>query len=381
MDQNPVVGLFTREYPPFVYGGGGVHVEHLVRHLRQQDVDVDVHCFGQPRPGASAHDETPTGQPVLDVFATNAAMAAAVPHVDLVHSHTWYANLAGHWASLLHGVPHIVTAHSLEPSRPWKAEQLGGGYQLSSWAEHTAITSADAVIAVSHAMRQDVLTHYPAVHPERVHVISNGVDTSQFYPDPNTEALQLYGIPAERPYVMFVGRITRQKGLPHLLRASRHTRSGAHFVIVADAPDTPAAAAEIEALAADRPNVTLIRATLPTHQLRQLLTHATVFCCPSIYEPLGIVNLEAMACGTAVVATAVGGIPEAVVDGVTGTLVPYTPDAEQLALDLAHSIDAIVEDPARADALGRAGRERVVEHCTWEQIARQTATLYSMMIG
>nr|WP_269330240.1 glycogen synthase [Kineosporia babensis] len=372
--------MFTREYPPHVYGGGGVHVEHLVRHLRHHHTDVDVHCLGQPRPDATAHPiNVATGQPVLDVLTANAGMAAAVSHVDLVHSHTWYTNLAGHWASLLHDVPHVMTAHSLEPLRPWKAEQLGGGYELSRWAEHTAITSADAVIAVSLAMRDDILKHYPSVQPERIHVISNGVDTTQYYPDPATDALTRHGIDPEQPYVLFVGRITRQKGLPHLLRAARRTRSGAHFVIVADAPDTPQAATEIETLAAGQPHVHLIRATLPVHELRQLLTHATVFCCPSVYEPLGIVNLEAMACATAVVATAVGGIPEAVHDGVTGTLVPSTGPATDTEHHLAEAIDQLITNPALASALGHAGRDRVTQHFTWDTVATQTADLYAAL--
>jgi len=390
-----VVGLFTREYPPFVYGGGGVHVEHLVRHLRRHSVDVRVHCIGEPRPGALAHAPGGYGgNPALDVFGAGLSMAAATSpdsggQVDLVHSHTWYANLAGHWAALLNDIPHVVTAHSLEPLRPWKAQQLGGGYRLSTWAEHTAFTRADALIAVSDSMREDILRYYPSVPRDRVHVIRNGIDPTQYYSDPSTQALERHSIDPTRPYVVFVGRITRQKGLTHLLKAARYTRSAAHFVIVADAPDTPEAAAEIEALAAAQPNVTLIRAKLPVPEVRQLLSHATVFCCPSVYEPLGIVNLEAMACGTAVVATAVGGIPEVVDDGVTGLLVPGPdqPDGssageegEGLARHLAEAIDELVDDPFRAVAMGNAGRERAVAHFGWDAVAARTAQLYGELL-
>ncbi len=311
------IGLLTREWPPEVYGGAGVHVEYLARELRRL-ADVEVHAFGGE--GAVVHSPDPrlaAANPALQVLSTDLSMAAATASCDVVHSHTWYANMAGHWSALLHGVPHVATTHSLEPHRPWKAEQLGGGYALSSWAERTAVLSADAVIAVSAGMRRDVLASYPELDPERVHVVVNGIDTQEYAPVGGTDVLERHGVDPAQPYALFVGRITRQKGLVHLLRAADDLPG--QLVLCAGAPDTPEIAAEtralVEQLQRRRPGVVWISEMLPKADVRQLLTHATVFVCPSVYEPLGIVNLEAMACATAVVASDVGGIPEVVVDG------------------------------------------------------------------
>ena len=324
------ISLLTREYPPSIYGGAGVHVAQLVPQLRKL-IDVDVQCMGEPREGATAHAENyPEGaNAALRVFGADLSMVAAIPQVDLVHSHTWYANLAGHLAGLFHDIPHVVTAHSLEPHRPWKAEQLGGGYRLSSWAEQTAFEAADAVIAVSAGMRKDTLDSYTNLDPDKVHVVKNGIDTEEFKPDPGTDVVTGLGIDLDKPSVVFVGRITRQKGLIHLVRAAEKFDPETQVVLLAGAPDTPEIAQQIgdafAHLQSTRGNVLWIEEMLPRAQVRQVLSHATVFACPSVYEPLGIVNLEAMACETAVVASAVGGIPEVVVDGVTGYLVPYDP--------------------------------------------------------
>jgi starch synthase len=311
-----------------VYGGAGVHVEYLTAQLRQL-LDVEVHCFGADRPTAHAYrtsTELATANAALQTLGTDLEIADGVAGCDLVHSHTWYANMAGHWAKLLHGIPHVATTHSLEPLRPWKAEQLGGGYALSLWAERTALEAADAVIAVSAGMREDVLFTYPQIAPERVRVIYNGIDTDEYAPDTGTDVLQRHSVDPARPYVIFVGRITRQKGLPQLLRAARALPDEVQLVLCAGAPDTPELAAEVTELVAElsrrRGNVVWIEQMLPRPDVIQLLTGATVFVCPSVYEPLGIVNLEAMACATAVVASAVGGIPEVVADGTTGLLVP-----------------------------------------------------------
>jgi starch synthase len=372
------VALLTREYPPEVYGGAGVHVAYLARELAAL-VDLTVHCQGADRPGAVAHrpwDHLAGANPALGVMSADLSMAAAAGPADVVHSHTWYANLAGHLASLLYGVPHVVTVHSLEPLRPWKAEQLGGGYALSSWCERVAVEAAAAVIAVSAGMRSDVLGVYPAVAPDRVRVIRNGIDTAEYAPDPATDVLDKYGVDQARPAVIFVGRITRQKGVPVLLRAAAALDPSAQLVLCAGQPDTPELAAEVEGLVAElraaRSGVIWIPEMLPKRAVIQLLTHASVFACPSLYEPLGIVNLEAMACGTAVVASAVGGIPEVVSDGETGLLVPPDdPDA------LAAGLNALIGDPGRAAALGRAGRERAVAEFGWQAVAAQTAALYA----
>ncbi len=376
------VALLTREYPPEVYGGAGVHVAYLARELASL-VDVTVHCQGADRPDAVAHrpwDHLAEANPALGVMSTDLSMTAAVGSADVVHSHTWYANLAGHLASLLYGVPHLVTVHSLEPLRPWKAEQLGGGYALSSWCERVAVEAAAAVVAVSAGMRDDVLAAYPAVSPDRVRVIRNGIDTAEYAPDPATDVLDAYGVDPDRPSVIFVGRITRQKGVPVLLRAAAALDPAAQLVLCAGQPDTPELAAEVEGLVAElratRSGVIWIPEMLPKPAVIQLLSHATVFACPSLYEPLGIVNLEAMACGTAVVASAVGGIPEVVSDGETGLLVPSDDPAA-----LAAALGALIADPARATALGRAGRERAVAEFGWQSVAAQTAALYAELAG
>ncbi|MEU7950263.1 glycogen synthase [Micromonospora chalcea] len=392
------VDLLTREYPPEVYGGAGVHVEYLARELRRL-ADVRVHCFGAPRdePGVTAYAEPAAlagANAALRVMGVDLEMAAGTAGTDVVHSHTWYANLAGHTAKLLHGVPHVVTAHSLEPLRPWKAEQLGGGYALSSWCERTAFEAADAIIAVSAGMRRDVLTAYPAVNPDRVRVVYNGIDTAQYAPDRNTEVLDRLGIDPSRPSVVYVGRITKQKGLPYLLRAARELPADVQLVLLAGAPDTPEIGAEVEELAAElrakRSGVVWVAAMLPKHEVIQVLTHATIFVCPSVYEPMGIVNLEAMACETAVVATATGGIPEVVADGETGLLVPIeqagdgsgTPlDPERFVADLAARINELLADPERIAAFGAAGRRRAVEHFSWDAIARQTLEVYRSVGG
>jgi starch synthase len=374
------VGLLTREWPPDVYGGAGVHVEFLARELAEL-VDVRVEAF-------AAHgrwDRLADANSALQVLATDLSITAAVADRDLVHSHTWYANLAGHLAKLLYGVPHVMTSHSLEPLRPWKAEQLGGGYALSSWAERTAIEAADAVIAVSHGMRRDVLAAYPDVDPARVHVVHNGIDTSLFTPQPDPAAVQQLGLDPDVPTVMFVGRITRQKGLPHLLRAAAALPDKTQLVLCASAPDTPQIAVEVEQAVEDlqqtRDGVVWLREAVPRELLIALLSSAAVFVCPSVYEPLGIVNLEAMACGTAVVASAVGGIPELIVEGETGLLVPYDADAPgSFENGLAEALTKLVEDPDRAVRMGAAGRERAVEEFGWDGIARKTVQIYESLL-
>ncbi|MEV0318089.1 glycogen synthase [Streptomyces sp. NPDC050658] len=383
------VGLLTREYPPDVYGGAGVHVEFLARELRSL-VDVDVHCWGER--GAAdglvrhqAWDALDGANDALRTLSVDLSMAAALTGCDLVHSHTWYANLAGHVGKLLHGVPHVMTSHSLEPLRPWKAEQLGGGYALSSWAERTAVESADAVIAVSRGMRADILGCYPAVDPAKVRVVHNGIDTDLYRPDPGTDVLESLGIDPKRPYVLFVGRITRQKGVPHLLRAALNLDPAAQLVLCAGAPDTPEIDAEFrtlfEELSRSRGGVHWIPEMLPRRQIVQLLTHARVFVCPSVYEPLGIVNLEAMACGTPVVASAVGGIPEVVTDGATGLLVPYGERApEAFEARLGHALNHLVADPRTASEMGAAGRERAVTEFGWAAVARRTTDVYEELL-
>lgn len=381
------VSILTREYPPDVYGGAGVHVDFLVRELRKL-LTVDVHCMGEPRLGAVAHSEDDkrlvSANPALRVLSTDLDMTGAIAGTELAHSHTWYANMAGHWAKLLYGVPHVVTAHSLEPRRPWKAEQLGGGYALSSWAEQTAYESADAVIAVSNGMRDDVLDCYPGIDPDKVKVIYNGIDAEFYHPDPATHVLERLGVDLNRPYVTFVGRITRQKGVPHLLRAGLRLDPSVQLVLLAGAADTVDLKAETDAaiaeLKASRDGVFVVSEMLPREEVRQVLTHALAFCCPSVYEPLGIVNLEAMACETAVVASAVGGIPEVVADGETGTLVTYDEnDIPGFERDIADAINALVADPAKAEAMGRAGRERAVSHFAWRAVAEQTVALYNSL--
>ena len=366
------VSLLTREFPPEVYGGAGVHVEYLARELREL-LDLTVHCFGADRDDAKAYLpwDAVGGNAALETMSVDLAMTAGVEGAELVHSHTWYANLAGHLAKLNYGIPHVATTHSLEPHRPWKEEQLGGGYHLSSFCEKTALEGADAIIAVSGAMRDDVLDAYPAVEPHRVRVIHNGIDTEEYAPDANTDVLERHGIDPSQPYVIFVGRITHQKGLEHLLDAAPAIDPRAQLVLCAGAPDTPEIGERVRSRIPTLERTIWIEEMLPKPQVIQLLTHATVFVCPSIYEPMGIVNLEAMACETAVVASRVGGIPEVVAEGETGYLVEPA-NAEELAA----GINELVDDVELAARFGKAGRERAVEHFSWRAIAERTADLY-----
>jgi alpha-maltose-1-phosphate synthase len=391
------VDVLSKEYPPEVYGGAGVHVAELVRALRRlPGLEARVHAFGAPRdePLTSSYAdlaELSGANGALRTLGVDLAIADACGGADLVHSHTWYANMAGHLAGLLHGVPHVVSAHSLEPLRPWKAEQLGGGYAVSSWVERTSYEAASAVIAVSAAMRDDVLRCYPALDPARVHVVHNGIDTEQWSPLHAPDRVRELGVDPDRPSVVFVGRITRQKGLPLFLRACAELPPEVQIVLCAGAPDTPEIEAEVSelaaSLAADRTGVVWIREMLPRPDVVALLTAATVFACPSIYEPLGIVNLEAMACETAVVATATGGIPEVVVHGETGLLVPIeqetdgtgTPlDPDAYVAAFAEAMTAVVTDPDRAAAMGRAGRARAIEAFSWDAIAERTREIYTL---
>ncbi|WP_041407815.1 glycogen synthase [Segniliparus rotundus] len=381
------VAMLTREYPPEVYGGAGVHVTELVANLREL-CEVDVHCIGAPRPGAIAHqpDKALAGaNPALRTLSADLRIASAAAEADVVHSHTWYANIAGHLASLLHDVPHVVTSHSLEPLRPWKAEQLGGGYRVSSWAEATALPAAAAVIAVSQAMATDVLATYPLMDPTRVHVVRNGIDVSAWYPDPNAaRAVEELGLDPQRPIIAFVGRITRQKGLNHLIAAAHRFVPEAQLLLCAGAPDTPEIAAQTRAAVAqleeERQGVRWVQDVLSSDKIREYVSAAAVFVCPSIYEPLGIVNLEAMATGTAVVASAVGGIPEVVEHGETGLLVPYEPgDPQGFENGLAAAVNSLVNDIGLATRMGLAGRARVVREFSWTKVAAETLKIYEQV--
>lgn len=397
MNLSPLrAALVTREYPPEVYGGAGVHVEYLARELRKL-LDLKVHCFGGARHAASveaysAWNALAGPEPhmaALRTLSTDLAVARALEGAQLVHSHTWYANFAGHLAKLLYSIPHVMTSHSLEPLRPWKEEQLGGGYRLSCFIERTAIEAADAVIAVSNGMKADILAGYPAVQPERVHVIYNGIDPNEYQPTTGTDVLARFGIDPAQPYAVFVGRVTRQKGVVHLLRAARHFEPGTTLVLCAGEPDTPEIAAEVKGLVAelearDEP-VIWIEQKLARQEVIQILSHARVFVCPSVYEPFGIVNVEAMACGVPVVASAVGGIPEIVVDGETGFLVPFEAapgssagpkDPEAFARALAVKVNALVAGTERARTMGSAGRRRALAEFSWTEVAKRTAELY-----
>lgn len=375
--------ILTREFPPDVYGGAGVHVDYLVRELRKL-IDVDVHAFGDDREGATGHRvaaELAGANAALTTLSVDLSMVASVGDAELLHSHTWYANMAGHLGKLLYGVPHVVSAHSLEPRRPWKAEQLGGGYRLSSWVEKTAYEAADAIIAVSDGMRTDILDCYPDLDPDRVQVIRNGIDTEIYQPTSERAVLLDQGVDLDAPIASFVGRITRQKGVGHLVAAAHRFDPGIQLVLCAGAPDTPEIAAEtadaVSALQEARPGVFWLNGMLTLDQVKQVLSASTVFCCPSVYEPLGIVNLEAMACGAAVVASDVGGIPEVVDDGVTGTLVHYdAEDGPGFEAAFASAVNALVADPERAARDGAAGRLRAESEFSWTAVAERTVELY-----
>jgi alpha-maltose-1-phosphate synthase len=402
------VVLLTREYPPEVYGGAGVHVEYLSRELDRL-ADVEVRCFGAPRgeygsPRTPEVPRTTAYQPwerlagpqayaaALQTISVDLAMVPGLEDASILHSHTWYANLAGHFGKLVHDVPHVVTSHSLEPLRPWKVEQLGGGYAVSCFCERVGLEGADRIIAVSGAMAQDVLRTYPAVDPSRVAVVHNGIDAAEYQPDHGTEVLERFGIDPARPVVLYLGRVTRQKGLPHLLDAAAEIDRSAQLVLCAGAADTPELEAEVsgkvQRLAQERGGVVWI-GQVGKGDIVQLLTNADVFVCPSIYEPLGIVNLEAMSCETPVVATATGGIPEVVVEGETGLLVPFDAapgaggprDPVAFAHDIAERVNVLLADPGRAAAMGRAGRQRVLEHFTWEAAARRTLGVYEAVLA
>ncbi|PZP29260.1 MAG: glycogen synthase [Kocuria rhizophila] len=395
------VDILSKEFPPEIYGGAGVHVAELSRVLAPL-VDLNVRCFGVPRDpdfhGAKVKaypvpEELSSANAAIQTLGVDLNMVGDVSGADLVHSHTWYANMGGHLSSLMYDIPHVLSAHSLEPLRPWKSEQLGGGYRVSSFAEKTAYEAAAAIIAVSDGMRDDILRSYPNVDPARVRTVHNGIDVSQWDHDPNTDVLEEYGIDPERPSVVFVGRVTRQKGVPYLLRAALQLPPEVQLVLCAGAADTPALAAEvnglIDELKAKRTGVVLIEKMLPRREVIQTLSHATAFACPSVYEPLGIVNLEAMACGSAVVASATGGIPEVVVDGETGRLVPIeqvtdgtgTPlDPQKFVDDFAAALIDVVSDPERARQMGIAGRKRAQEHFAWETIAERTLEVYRSVL-
>jgi starch synthase len=398
------VALLTREYPPEVYGGAGVHVVYLAAELARR-VHLEVHCFGADRDlevdrDVVAHRPPPgldggiPGLAALRVMSTNVQMAASLANVDVVHSHTWYANLAGHLAKLLYGVPHVATVHSLEPLRPWKATQLGSGYRISMLCERIGLESADAVIAVSQAMAEDVHRCYPAIDPGRIVVIPNAVDPDEFAPEAGTDVLERYGIDPRLPIVVCVARITRQKGLGHLLDAARHLDPSIQLVLRAGPADTPAEAAEFDALIAEvvgqGNRVVWIEDPLDRREVAQLLSRATVACCPSVYEPFGLVNVEAMACETPVVASAVGGMPEVIEHGVTGILVPFEPDAadqgrparpDRFACDLSAAITTLVDQPDLARRMGAAGRRRVLESFSWPATARAVVDLYETVTG
>lgn len=390
------IDLITKEYPPKIYGGAGVHVAELVKVLRQS-IDVKVRCFGEAR------DETDTfayslpsifddANAAVQTMATDLAMVEDVAGADLVHSHTWYANFAGQTAAKLHGIPHLITAHSLEPLRPWKEQQLGGGYRLSSWIERSAYEDAAAIIAVSAGMRNDILRAYPHINPTKVSVVHNGIDLDAFRSELDSDSVRSNGVNPDQRSVLFVGRITKQKGLPYLLRAAKQLPADVQLVLAAGAPDTEQILAEVTELVEElrkvRDNVIWIQKHLSRHELIALLSSATVFACPSIYEPLGIVNLEAMACSIPVVATATGGIPEVVVHGETGLLVAIeqledgsgTPlDEAKFVADFADALNQMLANPKIED-FGRAGRQRVESHFSWASIATETLSVYRKAI-
>jgi starch synthase len=394
----------TREYPPNVYGGAGVHVEYLSRELAKK-IEVEVHCWGDQHAdqgslhvrGAQPWSEITNGtqekfKTALETFSLNLLQMTAIADIDIVHTHTWYVSMAGFLAKKLYKIPFVLTTHSLEPLRAWKAEQLGSGYAMSSWMERTAILDADAVIAVSKGTKADILRAYPEIDADRVHVVYNGIDLHEYRKTQETAALIEHGVDPSRPYVLFVGRITRQKGVTHLVDAIPHLPPGTQVVLCAGAPDTPEIAAEmrekVEGVRAINPRVIWIEKMLSKPEAIQLYSNCTVFCCPSVYEPFGIINLEAMACRAPVVASATGGILEVVVDGVTGYLVPFEQDpvtsfplhAQKFSRDLALKVSALLADPQKCRQFGDAGRKRVEEHFSWSAIAEQTIQLYQQLI-
>ncbi len=404
METSLRAALFTREYPPNVYGGAGVHVEYLSRELARK-IDVEVHCWGDQQAdqgklhvrGAEPWSEISNGtqgkfKAALEAFSLNLTQVKTLAAVDVVHTHTWYVSMAGFLSKKLYGIPFVLTTHSLEPLRAWKAEQLGSGYAMSSWMERTAILDADAIVAVSNGTREDILRSYPDVKPERIHVIYNGIDLQEYQRKTTTEALERYGVDSKIPYILFVGRITRQKGVTHLVDAVRFLPPETQVVLCAGAPDTPEIAAEmrrkVEEARAHNPRVLWIEKMVSKPEVIELYSHARVFCCPSVYEPFGIINLEAMACGAPVVASATGGIKEVVVDGETGYLVPFEQDPvtsfpkdpERFARDLASKVSVLLADPAKCKQFGVAGRKRVEEKFSWGAIADQTIDLYRRLI-
>ena len=445
------VGLMTREYPPYVYGGAGVHVEYLSRELAKT-IEVEVHAWGdspdapnnapqhlsedcEPIPlDLDVHFENPWPaisngtqakfKGALEALSLNLLQNLHLDKLDIIHTHTWYVAMAGFLAKKLYGIPFVLTTHSLEPLRAWKAEQLGSGYALSSWMERTAILDADAIVAVSNGTKADILKAYPDVDEKRIHVIYNGIDLQQYQYTPHQDALLKYGVDPMKPYVLFVGRITRQKGVTHLVEAIPHLPPGTQVVLCAGAPDTPEIAAEmrekVEAVRKQTPgslpalisvesdgvtnppghaqasgdptgtghNIVWIEQMVTKEEAIQLYSHCAVFCCPSVYEPFGIINLEAMACRAPVVASATGGILEVVVEGETGHLVPFEADPvttfpndpAKFSRDLADRINELLADPAKARAMGEAGRKRVEDHFSWTAIAAQTIKLYKSLI-
>ncbi|RXH55157.1 glycogen synthase [Granulicella sibirica] len=399
------VGLMTREYPPNVYGGAGVHVEYLSREMAKL-IEVEVHAWGKQdmdtgvlkvigeEPwSAISEGTTAKFKASLEALSLNLLQMTSLGKIDVVHTHTWYVSMAGFWAKKLFGIPFVLTTHSLEPLRAWKAEQLGSGYQMSSWMERTAILDADAVIAVSHGTKADIIKAYPDVSPEKIHVIYNGIDLDEYQKTASTASLTKYGIDPAKPYVLFVGRITRQKGVTHLVDAIKYMPADVQVVLCAGAPDTPEIAAEmrakVETAREQNPNIFWIEQMVTKPETIELYSHCAVFCCPSVYEPFGIINLEAMACRAPVVASATGGILEVVVENETGYLVPFEADPvttfpsnpEQFSKDLAAKVTAVLEDPAKAKAFGEAGRRRVEDTFAWSAIATQTVALYRSLLA
>jgi starch synthase len=396
--------LITREYPPYVYGGAGVHVEYLSRELARK-IEVDVHCWGDQQSsignlyvhGAKPWDALSAGQQKfktsLEALSLNLLQLEGLSKAELVHTHTWYASMAGFWAKKLFNIPFVLTTHSLEPLRAWKAEQLGTGFAMSSWMERTAILDADAVIAVSQGTRTDILKAYPDIDPARIHVIYNGIDLAEYQKTDDVSALKAYGVNVARPYILFVGRITRQKGVTHLVDAIRYLPADTQVVLCAGAPDTPEIAAElrqkIEGIRATHTNIVWIEKMVSKAETIQLYSNCAVFCCPSVYEPFGIINLEAMACRAPVVASATGGILEVVVDGETGYLVPFAQDPvtsfpadpDKFARDLALKLSDLLADPAKCKRFGEAGRKRVEDTFSWSAIADQTIGLYQKLLA